>query len=167
MKGGCAKSILRRDFRPIKLQPLLGATRNAFMKSSETSEYQQEAAQRRFKQTHGGQSGKNLGQDGSILIARNENCATRQLDVRGFLVRKTRCTESAVRKRRTGRAAQPQNVRLCIPLQNGRRLSNTSMRETDTHVNGAELGITDQTSYTHTTSNHGQNTGNYDPIRTT
>lgn len=167
MKNGCAKSTSMKGFQLIKLLPLLGATQSAFMKNSETSEYRREAERKLYKQTHGGHLGKLQEQDGSILTRLNASCATRQPGALVLLETRTRCSESEVNKRPTGRAEQHLNGSCCTRLQNGKRLSNTSMREIDTHVGGAGLGITDQTSYMPTTSNHGQSTMIYEPIRTT
>jgi len=160
MKNGFAKSTSMKVFQLTKLPPLLNVIRSASMKNSETLEYRLEAAQKRFKQTHGGHLGRLQEQDGSILTRQNASCAIRQPDAPGLLETRTRCLENAANKLQTGRGAQRQSDKRCIQLQNGRRLSNTSMREMDTHARGAESGITDQTSYMPTTSNHGQNTKN-------
>lgn len=167
MKNGCAKSTSMKAFQPIKLPPLLGATQSASMKNSETSEYRQEAAQIRFKQTLGGLLESLQEQDGSILPRRNASCATKQLGAPGLLAKRIRCLAREASKRRIGRVGQRRSDRRCIQPQSGKHLSNTSMRETNTHVRGAEAGITDQTSYMPTTLNHGQNIKNYEPIQTT
>ena len=167
MKNGCAKSTLMKVFQLIKLPPLLCAIRSASMKSYALLEYQQEAARKHYRQMLGGRLGKRQEQDGSILTRLNASCATRQPGALGLLATRTRCSENAESRRQIGRAEQHPNGSCCIRLPNGRRLSNTSMRETDTHASGAESGIKDQTSYMPTMSDHGQNTLNYETIRAT
>ena len=167
MNNGCVKSTLTKGFRLTKLPPLLGVTQSAFMKSCEHLAYLREVERKRFRQMLGGRLGKRQERGGIILTRQNASCATRQPGALGLLATRTRCSENAANKRRIGRAEQPLNGSCCIRLQNGRRLSNTSMRETDTHANGAESGITDQTSYMPTISSHGQRTPNYETIRTT
>jgi len=167
MKNGCARSTWTKGFRLTKLLQLLGVIQSEFMKSYAHSEYQQEAVRRQYRQMLGGRLGNRQEQDGAILTRRNARYATRQPDELVCLATRIRCSENAENKRQIGRAEQHLNGSCCIQLPNGRRLSNTSMREMDTNANGAESGITDRTNYMPTISSHGQNTMNYEPIRTT
>jgi len=167
MKNGCVKSTLTKGFRLTKSLQLLAAIQSECMKSYEHLEYQQEAVQKQYRQMLGGRLGKRQEQDGIILTRRNANCATRRPGALVLLATRILCLGNAANKRQIGRAEQHPNGSCCIRLPNGRRLSNTSMRETDTHASGAESGITDQTSYMPTISVHGQNTLNYETIRAT
>ena len=167
MKNGCVKSTLTKVFRLTKSLQSLAAIQSECMKSYVHLEYQQEAVRKQYRQMLGGRLGKRQEQDGAIPTRRNANCATRQPGVLVLLAKRIRCSENAENKRQIGRVEQHLNGSCFIRLLNGSRLSNTSMRETDTHASDAESGITDRTSYMPTISSHGQKTLNYETIRTT